>query len=60
MSSLKFGHRGSPEDTPGSEDEEGFYLNGRIDEVQLFVGTALTREQIKAIYLAGSGEVCRP
>jgi hypothetical protein len=58
-SSLKFGHRGNPEDTPGSEDEGGFYLNGRIDEVQLFVGRALSPEQIKAIYEAGSAGVCK-
>ena len=33
-SSLKFGHRGSPSDTPGSTDPRGFFLNGEIDEVQ--------------------------
>lgn len=31
VSSLKFGHRGNPADTPGSEDVSGFFLNGRID-----------------------------
>jgi hypothetical protein len=30
-SSLKFGHRGNPSDTPGSSDNRGFFLNGRID-----------------------------
>lgn len=35
-SSLKFGHRGDPSDTPGSSDTRGFYLNGRIDEVALY------------------------
>ena len=35
-SSLKFGHRGNPDDTPGSEDGRGFYLNGRIDEVSIY------------------------
>jgi hypothetical protein len=47
-SSLKFGHRGSPDDTPGSLDDRGFYLNGRIDEVELFVGRALPPELIRA------------
>jgi hypothetical protein len=58
-SSLKFGHRGNPIDTPGSEDDSGFYLNGRIDEVQLFVGTALSDDQIKAIYESGSAGLCK-
>lgn len=58
-SSLKFGHRGNPEDTPGSIDERGFYLNGRIDEVELFVGTALSEDQILAIYQSGSAGKCK-
>jgi hypothetical protein len=58
-SSLKFGHRGGPEDTPGSIDERGFYLSGRIDEVELLVGTALTEEQIMALYSAGSAGKCK-
>jgi len=58
-SSLKFGHRGNPTDTPGSEDERQFYLNGRIDEVQLFVGRALPRGLIRAIFNAGSAGQCK-
>jgi len=58
-SSLKFGHRGNPEDTPGSLDEGGFFLNGRIDEVELFVGQALTHCQIQAIFNAGSAGKCK-
>jgi hypothetical protein len=58
-SSLKFGHRGNPEDTPGSEDDSGFFLNGRIDEVQIFVGKALTRGQIRAISEAGRAGMCK-
>jgi hypothetical protein len=57
--SLKFGHRGNPEDTPGSLDERNFYLNGRIDEVELFVGTALFPDQILALYQAGSAGKCK-
>jgi hypothetical protein len=57
--SLKFGHRGNPEDTPGSQDERNFYLNGRIDEVELFVGTALSPDQILALYQAGSAGKCK-
>ena len=50
--SLKFGHRGSP-------DTRGFYLNGRLDEVKLYIGTALSGEQIQAIYNAGSAGTCK-
>ena len=58
-SSLKFGHRGSPSDTLGSFDNRGFYLNGRIDEVELFVGRALIDSEIQAIYNAGSAGKCK-
>ena len=58
-SSLKFGHRGSPNDTPGSFDDRGFFLNGRIDEVELFVGRALNDSEILAIYNAGSAGKCK-
>ena len=58
-SSLKFGHRGGSIDTPGSEDEGWAFLNGRIDEVELFVGQALTRDQIRAIFNAGSAGKCK-
>jgi hypothetical protein len=57
--SLKFGHRGNTEDTPGSLDKRNFYLNGRIDEVELFVGTALSPDQILALYQAGSAGKCK-
>lgn len=58
-SSLKFGHRGNSGDTPGSEDNRDFYLNGRIDEVQLFVGRALPRGLIQAIFNAGEAGQCK-
>jgi Concanavalin A-like lectin/glucanases superfamily len=58
-SSLKFGHRGYPEDTPGSVDEGGYYLSGRIDEVHLFVGKALTHCQIQAIFNARKAGMCK-
>lgn len=58
-SSLKFGHRGSPSDTPGSFDTRGFFLNGRIDEVELFVGRALDDTEILAIFNAGSAGKCK-
>jgi hypothetical protein len=58
-SSLKFGHRGNVDDTPGSIDTRDFYLNGRIDEVELFVGTALSEEQIEALYAAGGDGKCK-
>ena len=60
-SSLKIGHRGNAADTPGSEDlGSGYYLNGQIDEVQLFMGRALPLGLIRAIYLAGDRGVCKP
>lgn len=58
-SSLKFGHRGSPSDTPGSFDTRGFFLNGRIDEVELFVGRALSDSEILAIFNAGAAGKCK-
>jgi N-acetylneuraminic acid mutarotase len=57
-SSLKFGHRGNPSDTPGSIDTREFFFNGRIDEVELFVGRALSDAEIQAIFNAGSAGKC--
>jgi len=34
--SLKIGHRGNPDDTPGSVDWRNFYLKGLVDEVQIY------------------------
>jgi hypothetical protein len=56
-SSLKFGHRGNPTDTPGSLDTRGFFLNGRLDEVAIF-GRALSDEEIAAIHAIGSAGMC--
>ena len=50
--SLNFGHRGGPEDTPGSSDDRGLFLDGRIDEVRLFVGRALSIDDIRAMIQA--------
>lgn len=41
-SSLKFGHRGDRGDTAGSVDRRGMFLNGQLDEIELFVGRGLT------------------
>lgn len=57
-SSLKLGHRGDPDDTPGSNDTRGFYLNGRIDDAQLFIGRALSDAEIQGIVAAGSDGQC--
>jgi hypothetical protein len=35
-STMKIGHRGNPNDTPGSNDGGGYYLNGTIDEVAIY------------------------
>jgi hypothetical protein len=58
-SSLKFGHRGNVDDTPGSIDTRDFWVNGQIDEVELFAGTALSEEQITALYAAGGDGKCK-
>lgn len=58
-SSIKFGHRGNPSDTPGSEDDRGFFLSGGIDEVEIFIGRALTRGEIRAVYNAGRRGKCK-
>ena len=57
--SLKFGHRGSPADTPGSLDDSGFFLNGKIDEVELAVGHALSEEDIRSIFVVGAAGKCK-
>src|SRR5262249_41387686 len=56
-SSLKFGHRGNPTDTPGSTDTRDFYLNGSLDEVSLY-NRALTAGELLAIYNAGVSGKC--
>lgn len=48
--SLKFGRRG---------DDRGFFLRGGIDEVQLFVGRALSHLVIWAIHETGSRGMCK-
>ncbi len=48
--SLKFGRR---------EGYQGEYLNGRIDEVEIYNGTALTPQQIYMLYSAGSSGKCK-
>lgn len=58
-SSLKFGHRGSPSDTPGSTDTRRFFLYGRIDEVELFLRRALDDTEILAIFHASSVGKCK-
>jgi DNA-binding SARP family transcriptional activator len=57
-SSLKFGHRGGNQDTPGATKDQGFYLDGLIDEVHLTIGTALTPDEIQAIVKAGDNGLC--
>jgi hypothetical protein len=58
-STLKMGHRGNPNDTPGSTDDRQLFLNGALDEVMLF-NRALTAAEIKAIYDAGSAGKIKP
>ncbi len=48
-SSVKFGHRGSPSDTPGSQDASGGYLHGLIDEVRIY-NRALSEPEIVSNY----------
>jgi len=48
--SLKLGYGGNLTDTPGCLDTGDFYLTGRIDQVELMTGTALSDADIRAIY----------
>ena len=48
--SLKIGHRGSPADTPGSRDRRGFFLDGSIDEIAIFIGQGLSDGAIQRIF----------
>jgi hypothetical protein len=57
--SLKFGHRGSPGDTPGSDDPNGYFLDGTVDEVQFIVGRAISDDEGRAIYRAGKAGTCK-
>ena len=52
VAALKFGHRGNPDDTPGSLDDSNYWLHGAIDEAQIVVGRALSDAEIRAIYEA--------
>ncbi len=60
-SSLKFGHRGNPDDTPGSVDGRGFYLNGRMDDVVIY-NHALTDAELYQRYYYGiyGKSYCQP
>ncbi len=48
--SLKFGRR---------EGGQGFYLNGRIDELEVYNGTALSEEQVLEMYSVGRLGKCK-
>ncbi len=56
QSSIKMGHRGNPSDTPGSEDDRGFYLNGFIDEVQFF-NRALKASEIEMFLIQEESQI---
>jgi concanavalin A-like lectin/glucanase superfamily protein len=58
-STLKFGHRGSPADTPGSQDDREVFLNGQMDEVEVFVGRALSAGEIAALFAVGAAGKCK-
>lgn len=48
--SLMIGHRGSPDETAGSRDRRGFFLNGSIDEIAFFIGQGLSDDAIQQIF----------
>ena len=50
-SSFKLGHRGNPTDTSGSADTRGFFLNGRIDETQIY-NRALSAQEVNELFNA--------
>jgi hypothetical protein len=47
---LTFGHRA---------DERGFFVDGRLDEIQLFVGTAVSDAAVWSQFAAGTAGTCR-
>ncbi|MFX1336681.1 MAG: NosD domain-containing protein [Promethearchaeota archaeon] len=49
ISSLKFGHRGNPTDTPGSMDSRGYYLNGLMDEIRVY-NRGLSEQEVFLLY----------
>ena len=58
--SLKFGHRGGPLDTPGSESTSGYFLDGQVDEVQLLVGRAISEGEVQDAHRARGAGTCTP
>ncbi len=48
--SLKFGHRGGSRDTPGALLNQGFLLDGELDNILFFVGRGLSDAQIRRIF----------
>jgi len=63
---LKFGHRCNPQDTPACapstdpcSDDRGFFLNGLIDEVEIF-SRALSEDEILDIFEAGRAGKIKP
>jgi Concanavalin A-like lectin/glucanases superfamily len=63
---LKFGHRCNAEDTPACapstdpcSDDRGFFLNGLIDEVEIF-NRALSDDEILDIFEAGRAGKIKP
>jgi hypothetical protein len=48
--SLKFGHRGGSRDTPGALLDQGFFLDGELDDILFFVGRGLSDGQIRHIF----------
>ena len=56
--SLKIGHRGTTDDTPGSLDWRNFYLKGLVDEVQIY-NYALNDADILSMFNNPSGVMMR-
>jgi DNA-binding SARP family transcriptional activator len=59
--SIKLGHRGGIDDTPGSEDTRGYYLDGALDEVLISTGRGFRLEDVsRLIDGAAAGRLCPP
>lgn len=59
-SPVNLGHRGSSDDTPGSEQTGSpFFLHGEIDEVQLLIGRSLSTAEIQQIVAADRRGQCK-
>jgi len=50
--SIKIGHRGNPENTPGSMDDRGCFIHGNMDDIAIY-NYALSANELSTVYHSG-------